>query len=76
MIGRVYTWRAAFWQVQVRWAHVPGAKVVRNVLIERVLPVTFGAEHAPGDVQDPHGRWWRPTGERIVRPFRGLRKTA
>lgn len=62
MIGRVYRWRGGHWRVLCRWA----GKGPRNVLIERVemhaVTVTPGCDD------------WIGTGERVIRPFRGLRK--
>lgn len=71
-----------------RCGHIGMTKItgtLQNVLIERVAPwqgVGFG-DHW---FQDKDGRWWRPdggdigqggkTGDRVVRPFRGLRKVS
>ncbi len=73
MIGRVYTWQGSYWRVVTRWQ----GRAPRNVLIEQVLP-----EHSITDIyidldlRGGCGRWWRVTGVRVVRPFRGLRKLA
>lgn len=76
MIGRVYAWNGGYWRVVTRWA---GKGAPRNVLIERVEPE---ADHSIADVyaaggralRRSGGRWWKATGERMVRPFRGLRR--
>ena len=60
MIGRLYSWRGEVWEVVRRWE----GKGPRNVLIERLE----AAEQLVGVTR------YRRTGERIVRPFRGLRR--
>ena len=71
MIGRVYTWRGEHWVVLTRWR---GAGP-RNVLLERVEPCDppTSAEETGAHVE-ADGRWYRRTGDTVVRPFRGLRK--
>ena len=61
MTGRVYRWRGSYWRVICRWQ----GKGPRNVLLERVEPL--------GRV-GVSGQAWHATGERVVRPFRGLRR--
>lgn len=58
MIGRVYMWRGQTWAVLIRWK----GKGPRNVLIERVVQ------------SDNFRVAWVGTGEKVVRPFRGLRR--
>jgi hypothetical protein len=77
MVGSTYRWRGATWRVICRWR----GRGPRNVLLERVVldayqdhsiadPMVLGNEN----LRYSEGRWWRPTGECTVRPFRGLRR--
>lgn len=59
MTGRVYRWRGGFWRVLARGEPFDRGPR-RNVLLERVV--------------EGFGEWVpHPDGERVVRPFRGLR---
>lgn len=65
MIGRFYTWKGGIWRVLVRGEPFDRGPR-RNVLLERF-------DHVAWDF--PTGRpIVHPTGERVVRPFRGLRR--
>lgn len=63
MIGRVYSWRGQLWRVVCRWS----AGGPRNVLLERV--VVIGRRT---DTEPLYGPPLHP--ERLVRPFRGLKR--
>jgi len=69
MVGRVYRWRGETWRVVVRWA----GRAPRNVLIERV-EACYRDEDCAMYACSCRNTGWRPVGERVVRPFRGLRK--
>lgn len=67
MIGRVYTLAGAYWRVVARGEPFDRGPR-RNVLLERLRRV----EHYRRGVLDRLE--FQPTGERMVRPFRGLRR--
>jgi hypothetical protein len=75
VIGRLYTWRGAVWLLVVRaepFVAAPGMGPMRNVLIERVEPYPE-VMRPRGNPRRHEGDLWWHTGERVVRPFRGLR---
>jgi hypothetical protein len=70
VIGRVYKWRGRYWVVLARGEPFDRGPR-RNVLLQRVLPV----EEASAETIESGGRNWFPVDERVVRPFRGLRRS-
>lgn len=88
MIGRVYRWRGELWRVVARGDPFDRGPR-RNVLIERLVPWLDVVERgtvatlSAGWLVCRAGRFplvrvgergFVPTGERVVRPFRGLRR--
>ena len=76
MIGRLYTWRGAVWLLVVcaePFIAAPGMGPLRNVLLERVEPC-YRDDDCAMYACACRNSGWRPTGERVVRPFRGLRR--
>jgi hypothetical protein len=78
VIGRLYVWQGAVWLLLVRGEPFDRGPR-RNVLLERVEP-GFRLT-VPGPRIDtarlhvaPDRSAWTLTGERVVRPFRGLRR--
>lgn len=71
MIGRCYRWRGAVWRVVARGKPFDRGPR-RNVLLERVEPC-LAHDDAP-IAWCCQGTGWRAVGERVVRPFRGLRR--
>jgi hypothetical protein len=70
MIGRVYRWRGHYWRVICRGEPFDRGPR-RNVLLERVVRARTVTWHPQGNCY----RWhWLATGERVCRPFRGLRR--
>jgi hypothetical protein len=79
VIGRLYTWRGATWRLLARGEPFDRGPR-RNVLLERAhrladVAGAFANGRPPGWTlrTDDAGRVWVLTGERVVRPFRGLR---
>jgi hypothetical protein len=68
MVGRVYLWQNHYWRVQVRWS----GKGPRNVLLQRVY--ADRQSWSAWRWRDRDGHFWWPGTERVVRPFRGLRR--
>lgn len=71
MIGRLYVWRGMVWLLEVRGEPFDRGPR-RNVLLRRV------ERRMPGEVQVSDyvidGVGWYAMRERVVRPFRGLRR--
>lgn len=73
MIGRVYIWRGAHWRIVARGEPFDRGPR-RNVLLERVHLCRVPEGWALWAWRDRDGRLWWPVSERVVRPFRGLRR--
>jgi hypothetical protein len=73
MIGRLYLWRGDVWLLVCRGEPFDRGPR-RNVLLQRVrlwCGVGWGGQWR----ESIDGQWYRPDGgERVVRPFRGLRR--
>lgn len=83
MIGRLYVWQGVVWLLLVRGEPFDTRRggPARNVLIERLVPLadvsaSWGAGAPPEALPllaTGRGVFAR-TGDRVVRPFRGLRR--
>ena len=90
MVGRLYTWRTRTWRVLERWRNAPGSFGVVAPAATFVCRDcgTINPPADPGLTCGLCGGWRQvrrgaprnvliedvETGERIVRPFRGLRR--